>query len=222
MNDNIKILSNYRRLKCIRRANNFPTIKTEDVAEHSYYVAITALTLAEEYNRYATQHNSKVHPLDYENCMDLVNVEKLLKQALFHDMEECFTSDIPYNVKHYNADINAELKRCTLNMLDKIYRNAGINVFSHLYYIDNCKEGLEGAFVSLSDLIEGAWYCYEELDMGNKSIRSLFFNYIHEIENLELIDMFLKTCPTVEALLGLFKDKLTSEPFPRKETELFA
>ena len=221
MYKDVQIIANYRRLKNIRRCNNFPTITTEDVAEHTFYVSVIALTLAEEYNRYVNEHNKQYHPLDVENLMEEVNVETVMKRALFHDMEECFTSDIPYNVKHYNKDLNNEFRYCVQDMLDRIYR--GINspdIYSHLYYIEQCKQDKEGEFVALADLIEGAWYCFEEMEMGNQSIRGLFFNYMDEINNLECTKLLKLTCPTLEATLRLFSGKLSSVPFPRPETEL--
>ena len=224
--NNLTILENYRRLKHIRRCNNFPTIQTEDVAQHSFYTAILAMTLADEYNKFVDEHNSYYHPYDYENILDNVDVHKVLIKALFHDMEEAFTSDIPYNIKHHSITLNSAMKDCISEVLDKVYKDSDFPVTNHKSHILNCKKGVEGRIVALADLLEGAWYCYQELSMGNNYIRGLFKNYIIEIEKLDfspviehIIPTLKEVCPTFKSMLHMFKNSLVQIE-PIKSTTL--
>lgn len=207
--DNVKVLENYRRLKNIRRCNNFPTLQTEDVAQHSFYVTVLAMTLAEEYNAYAREHNLSVHPLDVENVMDVVSVEDVMKKALFHDIEESFTSDIPFNVKHHSRELNLAMKKCVADILDKVYQGCSVTLHSQRNYNMTCKDYLEGKFVAIADLLEGAWYCYQELVMGNSYIVELFRNYLDEIFKVEGVSEISLACPTFNATINLFKDSLS-------------
>lgn len=200
----VQILNNYRRLKNIRRCNNFLTIQTEDVAQHSFYTTIIAMTIAEEYNKAVEEWNNNLHPLDVDNLMEPADVNKVIKLSLFHDMEEVFTSDIPYNVKHYNKDLNSSIKECIKHILTDVYDSSTIS--HHKFYILNCKEGLEGKFVAISDLLEGAWYCYQEILMGNNYIKELFNSYLIEINKLEFLTIMKEKCPTVKRLLNLFEN----------------
>ena len=219
--NDLKLLTNYRRLKHIKRCNNFPTLVPENVAEHSYYVALTALTLVEEYNRYVDSNNLKYHPMDDEHQMIFADVHSVLKRALFHDMEEAFTSDIPYNVKHHDSEVYTALKSTTRKILGDVYENSTPIGCSHKYCIEHCKDGLEGAFVAVADLLEGAWYCCEEINFGNKTIRGLLQNYYDILVKSELHATFMKTCPTFKALMELFYDTLLMTPRFNPERELF-
>lgn len=59
--------------------------RAESVADHSYAVAVLALALADEINRDPTAHLLDA-PLD---------VERLLRMALLHDLAESRTTDLP-------------------------------------------------------------------------------------------------------------------------------
>ena len=63
----LKIFMNLRRLKDIKRCNNFPVVNQEDVAQHSFYVTLLAMFIANEYNAWAFENNMKYHPLDADN-----------------------------------------------------------------------------------------------------------------------------------------------------------
>ena len=95
----LKIFMNYRRLKDIKRCNNFPVVNQEDVAQHSFYVTLLAMALADEYNTWAGDINMGYHPFDVEHQYMIAKTEIVIRKALTHDLEESFTSDIPWNIK---------------------------------------------------------------------------------------------------------------------------
>lgn len=202
---NVQVLSNYRRLRNVRRANNLPTLQTEDVAQHSFYVAILATALAEDYNQGVAQHNANFHPLDMENTLDTVDVAEVTKRALFHDMEEAFTSDIPWNVKHHSEKTRLAIQKCVEAKLDVVFHDTNGPVCSHQALILRAKDGLPGKFVSIADNLEGAWYCYDELMMGNKHMTELFLKYLYVIRQQPGISLLWMYSPLFVEIMEMFE-----------------
>lgn len=168
----LKMFMNYRRMKNIRRCNTFPVINAIDVAQHSYYVTMLAMALADEYNTWAEEHNLEFHPLDDQNQFVLLNTEIVLRKALLHDSEECITSDIPWNIKHMNEDVHKMLEDAINQRIDKAYEGTKTMEIYHKLGKE-CKQGFEGQLVDLADMMELAIYCYEETAMGNHYMKSM-------------------------------------------------
>lgn len=202
---NVQVLNNYRRLRNVRRANNLPTIQTEDVAQHSFYVAILATALAEDYNQGVAQHNANFHPLDVENTLDTVDVAEVTRRALFHDMEEAFTSDIPWNVKHHSEKTRLAIQKCVEAKLDVVFHDTNGPVCSHQALILRAKDGLPGKFVSIADNLEGAWYCYDELMMGNRHMAKLFLKYLYVIRQQPGISLLWRYSPLFVEIMEMFE-----------------
>lgn len=207
---NLQVMANYRRLRNIRRCNNLPSIHAEDVAQHSFYTAILATTLAEEYNLAATKHNLDYHPFDDENYWDYANVAEVTKRALFHDMEEAFTSDIPWNVKHHSPSVSATIKDCVDDILQGVYAETSVTMLSQHQSIKLAKSDLEGKFVAMADMIEGAWYCYEELQSGNTRMAGLFLKYCKLIDRDPFGDTLRETSPMFLSITKMFRGMLES------------
>lgn len=175
------LFTNYRRLKSIKRCNTLPTLQPTDVAQHSYYVALLSMAFADEYNTWAEEYNLDFHPQDFDNRYELINVEVLLRKALLHDVEEAFTSDIPWHVKHMSAEFNNTFTKGINEFLDKKYEySKTMKMYQSLSKAS--KKGIEGELVNLADMVELAWYCYEEVKFGNQ-----FFIYLLE-KCLRIID----------------------------------
>ena len=204
---NVRVLSNYRRLRSIRRTNNLPTLRTEDVAQHSFYVAILATSLAEDYNNEVMRHNLNFHPMDVDNTYDTVDVGAVTRQALFHDMEEAFTSDIPWNVKHHNDETRSAIQQCVRDKLDIVFKGTDGPVSSHKDTILYAKLGLPGKFVNAADNLEGAWYCYTELEMGNKYLEDLFRKYLMVIRDDPFSALLWKFSPIFMEIMAIFEAK---------------
>lgn len=211
---NVRVLTNYRRLRNIRRANNIPTIQTEDVAQHSFYVTILATTLAEDYNQQVEHHNLNFHPLDMENTYDTVDVHEVTQRALFHDMEETFTSDIPWNVKHHSEKTRLAIRQCIEAKLDVAFNDTNGPVSYQQSVILRAKDGLPGKFVSIADSIEGTWYCYTELEMGNKYMTGLFRKYLKVIRSDAFFPVLWRFSPLFVEIMTMF-DTEVLEPDPK-------
>lgn len=180
MTNDVQILNSYRNLRQIKRCNNLVTLVSEDVAQHSYYVALLAHKLAYAYNTVAAEHNNKYHPLDNVNNWETVQVKDCLTQALFHDLEEVFISDIPWDVKHHNDQVHSEIQNVLKQKLQAAYDKCN-HITTDRDNILLAKTGLAGAIVDLADLLEGAWYCCEEIQLGNKTLAPLLSKYLELI-----------------------------------------
>ena len=210
---NLQMLFNYRRLRNVRRANNLPTIQTEDVAQHSFYVTILATALAEDYNAHVENYNRQFHPIDLESTYELVDVSQVTRQALFHDMEEVFTSDIPWNVKHHDGETNLAIRKCIWEKLGYIYQDTTSPISQHKDIICNAKSGLAGKFVNVADSLEGTWYCYTELTMGNQYIQGLFLKYLEVVQEDPFIPQLYQFSPLFTSIMEMFfKQSQKCEP----------
>ncbi|GAB2722851.1 5'-deoxynucleotidase [Paenibacillus thermoaerophilus] len=78
------------RLRYIKRWSLMRSVNRENVAEHSYQVALLAHALCTIGNT----HFGRSYP-----------TERIVVQALFHDATEVITGDIPTPVKHHNREI---------------------------------------------------------------------------------------------------------------------
>lgn len=79
-----RFLSNIRNLDKIIRFNTMTRLKDETVAEHSFHAAFYAMILADLEIRAGNK----------------VNVEKVLRGAIVHDMEEALTGDVIHSFKY--------------------------------------------------------------------------------------------------------------------------
>lgn len=203
--NDLRMVLNYRRLENIRRCNNIPTINTVDVAQHSFYTALLAVTLASDYNVWATKNNLQYHPLDFDNHVPTISEDKAMKKALFHDLEEAFTSDIPWNIKHHSKKAHEAISEVIQDKLDKLYEGCSPVILEHKEHIKNCKDNtIEGELVNLVDSLECAWYCYQEVSMGNKYLGNMLNKCVKLINDMPLSEKLYRSSTIFSGMMKLF------------------
>lgn len=178
-----KLFMNFRRMRHIKRCNNFPTLIPTDVAQHSYFTTMLAMLFVDELEFETGFSDIKPKP---------VNAEILLRKCMLHDLEEAFTSDIPYPVKHMSEEVHRYLENGINDKYATLIEKDGKNfVMSRWNYNrHNCKDGVEGSIVAFCDMLELALYCYEELCRGNKSLEVLLDNCNEYLDEL-LCNVFM-------------------------------
>lgn len=176
MDSDLQIYMNSRRMRHIKRCNNFPCILPEDVAQHSYFVTVLSKIFAEEFNQYC--ENNEIQ-------FEKVNTEEVLNKALFHDWDESFTSDIPYVVKHLNEQVHRSLKLGLQFRMNTLLENCSDTIKKIYDECRNCKNGKAGVVVSICDMLELAIYCYEECISGNKYLEPILKNCIYYLNSME-------------------------------------
>ena len=201
--NDLKTLKDWRRLQGIRRCNTYPTVRDEDVAQHSFYVALLSYFIAREYNQNAGQHNLHVHMWDDEHRVPIFDPEYILKAALFHDLEEVYTSDIPAPIKGLFSDLEAEIK----NYLSMLHKDAGEAVHWIDQYTNASNDDINGKLVHIIDRLELAWYCYEEVQRGNQDIRKMLEICITiiTVAHHNFTEMVKQYSPTFVALLSMIE-----------------
>ena len=208
MSKDIKVFLNYRRLKHLKRCNNFPVLISEDVAQHSYFVTIIAMILADEYNTWVSDlmdfQKAKI-PAKDRVYHPFVNTDIMLRKALLHDVEEAFTSDIPWNIKHMSSKTHEVISQATAQKMNEVYEGCKT---MELYCSLNkrCKERLEGQIVEVADTLELALYSFEEIQMGNKSMKSMLSKCLGIIQGYSAYNVLKDASPFFVTLLTILNE----------------
>jgi len=143
------------RMKLINRWPLMRNIRTENVQEHSLQVAMVAHALALIRNKY------------FDGDLDPNQVATI---AMFHDVSEVITGDLPTPVKYSNPIIRDEYKKIEklaeqklINMVPKEFRK------DYAQLIDHHHHDKDIAFVvKAADVICAYLKTLEELSAGNK------------------------------------------------------
>lgn len=130
------------RLKNVIRYNTRNIIKEESVAEHSFYVALFALKICDNYN------------------VDEQTRSKAIIKALLHDMPEIELNDITHNVKE-KLNLRPFLKKYEDEYFDENYHQ-------YASLMKNADKKTD-AIVLLADTMSVYQYALNEILLGNKS-----------------------------------------------------
>ncbi|MGV3346026.1 5'-deoxynucleotidase [Enterobacteriaceae bacterium LUAb1] len=146
------------RLKLINRWPLMRNVRTENVSEHSLQVAMVAHALALIKNK---KFNGNL------------NAEHIALLAMYHDVSEVLTGDLPTPVKYYNAQIACEYKK-----IEKIAQQKLVDMLPPELQDDYCQllnahlhSEEEAAIVKQADALCAYLKCLEELSAGNNEFR---------------------------------------------------
>lgn len=131
-------------------------IHSRNVAEHSFYIALWALRIAE----YA-----KMAP-EIRLC--------IVRIALIHDVEETITGDIP---SPFKSALNKHTKIAVDTLNHQLIERP--SQFINEY---NTQIGV-GAILKFCDHLEAAMTIAEERSMGNKTLEGVFFELMGKMED---------------------------------------
>lgn len=129
------------------RYNGRLVIKTENLAEHSYYVAMNIYKLARMFN------------------IDEQTVNKAIKIALCHDLGEIFTGDLPHSIKAYSPEINNIAKQLEIDIMKEQFPYFAEDFESYATQ----KESILTVLVEAADCLDVLAYIDREEQLGNKS-----------------------------------------------------
>lgn len=149
------------RMSYVNRYSSFPVNRRENVAEHSYWVAVIAHIIA----------------LELIEQGERVSVEHVLKYALWHDVSEVVSGDVIRSYKHSNDAIREAMKDADEDNTYQLIRNqdfgsTALEVLSCWKYA-KADTTLEGQIVAFADMAAVAFYCREEDRSGNRAIRGV-------------------------------------------------
>ncbi len=186
------------RLRYIERWSLMRNVVKENVAEHSFHVALLTHLLC-------TVGNVRFGRT--------LNTEKAVTMALFHDTTEVFTGDIPTPVKHHNKDILSSFRE-----IENIAAGRLLNMVpdelkaSYRPLIEGKQEQTElRRYIKAADLLDAYLKCVTELSAGNHEFSVAKKQIEQQMGKLNMpeVDYFLQhMAPSFNKTL----DELSEEP----------
>ncbi|GIP33709.1 5'-deoxynucleotidase [Paenibacillus sp. J2TS4] len=162
------------RLRYIKRWSLMRNVVNENVAEHSFHVAMLTHVLC---------------TIGNEIYGRSLPVDQAVSMALFHDATEVFTGDIPTPVKHQNDDILSSFRaierhasRKLLGMMPQPLRRA----YEPLIEGGQKVEPELRKIIKAADLLDGYIKCVAELSTGNREFAIAKRQIEQSIEELNL------------------------------------
>lgn len=146
----------------------------QSVAEHSYFVTIVAMRLAQVINaKYGDNR---------------VNVETVLQLALTHDWEELVKSDPPSPFSKMVMEDEATAKRVTAWVRKKM---TDIMPWFYEWYdkLVTNSGAIERNVVKIADYMEAVLFCEEEKRSGNTRMAE-YAIYVHGLMNAQIDESF--------------------------------
>ena len=144
------------RMKYISRWALMRNTRVENVAEHSFHVSVLAHALA--------VISRDVFGKD-------INPETVACAALYHDMSEILTGDMPTPIKYYGADIKTAYKKIEEIATDKLLGGLTPETRGGISEAAVPKEEEVKALIKAADKLDAYIKCCEELSAGNRDRR---------------------------------------------------
>ena len=142
------------RMKFIKRWQLMRSTREENIMEHSYSVAVLTHALC-------TIENGV-----YGGCVD---AEKAVLYALYHEVGEVMTGDMPTPVKYFNSAIHGEYEKLETVAVGKISSTLPEELkTAMLPALLPDKNSEEYRFMKAADRLSAYIKCLEELRSGNR------------------------------------------------------
>jgi len=204
------------KLSEVYRFSSQPKLRQENVAEHSFYVTVYAVLIAER--------------LKLKGSSYFIDEIYLMKKCLFHDLEEAFTGDVIKPVKHDNPELSGILEDYAFKKIEEIFDGYSKTIPRYLIQKDNARF-LEDFILKTADLLSVVVSIIKELKFGNKHFLPAFetcsafvvrlINKIEKYKNMEHETVVLDTMAIDDSLVFLIDVlKITNEVFKETVKEL--
>ena len=190
------------RMKYIQRWSLMRNVVQENIQEHSLQVAMIAHSLAVIRNKF------------YGGELD---ADRIAVIALYHDISEVVTGDLPSPIKYFNPDIRSAYKQIESRAEGQILSLLPESLYDE-YHRLILKDGKRKDFkqiISAADKLSAYIKCLEEINAGNMEFSKAKKAIWETIVKMDLpeVDYFIKHfIPSFELTL----DELN---FPRSDEE---
>ena len=191
VNRDEKFYAMVSRTKLIDRWALMRNVERENVAEHSFEVAIFAHALALIRQEYFPELKPQVDPL------------LVMAKALFHDVSEVITGDLPTPVKYHDQRLETaykDLEKLAVEdllsllpeRLAKHYKNL-LEEKSFNEYEDEVERTM-AKLVKAGDKLSAFVKCINELNQGNQEFKEAYHSTKKKLESYEMpeLDFFME------------------------------
>lgn len=144
------------RMKYISRWSLMRNTRTENLAEHSYHVAVLAHALA---------------VISRDVCGNEVDPDRAASAALYHDIPEILTGDLPTPIKYYGADIKSAYKKIESEATDKLLATLDDKLRGGISASVTCEDEKISLIVKAADKLDAYIKCLEEKNAGNSDFK---------------------------------------------------
>jgi 5'-deoxynucleotidase len=170
------------RMRYIERWGLMYNVHIENIQEHSLQVAVIAHTLAVVRN---------------ELYGGNVNPERVAVLALYHDVSEVITGDLPTPIKYFNPEINRaykDLEQVANERIHGLLPEALQASFNAIFFPTD-EDQDHWLLVKAADKLAAYVKCLEELKLGNQEFAKAKHTIKQAIDDLDLPEVryFLKT-----------------------------
>lgn len=171
------------RMKYILRWSLMRNTRAENIAEHSFHVSVLAHALA---------------VISRDVFGKSVVPERVATAALYHDMSEILTGDLPTPIKYYGADIKAAYKRIEREAEEKLLSNLTPEMKGGVSDAALCDDPEIKKLIKAADKLDAYIKCIEEINAGNNDFKTALTQtrgalYKMEMQEVEyFIDNYLE------------------------------
>ena len=167
------------RMKYIHRWGLMKNTSDENVQQHSFDVAVISHALAVIGN---TVFNKNY------------NADRIAVIAMYHDISEIFTGDLPTPVKYQNTEIITAFKDIEHAAKDKILEKLPESMRRTYKDIFDGENSADGKLVKAADKISAYIKCIEESISGNSEFKNAENTLKSSVEKMNLpeADYFMK------------------------------
>lgn len=160
------------RMKYINRWGLMRNSRPENIAEHSLEVAVITHLLCELRNRRFGGN---------------IDVSKAVMTAVYHDVPEIITGDLPTPVKYYDPDIRDAYKRVEQAAVDKLLSGIPDDIrdgYAPLF--DETSDPEIAKIVKAADKLSALIKCIEERRSGNTDFKEAERATLEAIQKMRL------------------------------------
>ncbi len=141
------------RMKYISRWSLMRNTRVENLAEHSFHVSVLAHALA---------------VISRDVFGNDINPERAATAALYHDMPEILTGDLPTPIKYYGADIKTAYKKIEREATEKLIMTLDEKIRSGVESSACEADERISKIIKAADKLDAYIKCREEIGAGNR------------------------------------------------------
>lgn len=169
-----------KRMRFINRWSLMRNTETENIQEHSLEVAMVAHNLAALKNEYFGGE---------------LDINKVAVIAMYHEVSEIFTGDMPTPIKYFDPKLRALYGEIETLAQEKMLTTLPEQLQSvYRPIIVDAESSPEWTIVKTADIISAYMKCVTELKAGNDEFKEAHDTILVKLKNLNMpeVDMFLE------------------------------